>query len=290
MDRRNFLKTIGAVSAGLVFSPAIADTAKNEKPNIILMMADDFGYECLSVNGGEPYKTPVLDQLAAKGLQFTNCCAQPLCTPSRAKIMTGRHNFRNYIRFGVLKKDEKTFGHVLKAADYKTCIVGKWQLGRDRKLIGHFGFDEYCLWWLEDKSDRYRNPKLIENAAGELAMITGQKPVVRKARKSVANFKLREGQAIGCSVTLRGTRMWEFFDRLMNVSLPRVRDFKGLSPKAFDGRGNYSLGVREQIIFPEVDYDKIEHVTGLNVTICTTARNDAEGKSLLTHLGVPFRQ
>ena len=132
------------------------------------------------------------------------------------------------------------------------------------------------------------NPKLIENAASELAMITGQKPVVRKARKSVANFKLREGQAIGCSVTLRGARMWEFFDRLMNVSLPRVRDFKGLSPKAFDGRGNYSLGVREQIIFPEVDYDKVEHVTGLNVTICTTAPNDAQGKSLLTHLGVPF--
>ena len=134
------------------------------------------------------------------------------------------------------------------------------------------------------------NPKLIENAAGELALITGQKPVVRKARKSVANFKVREGQAIGCSVTLRGARMWEFFDRLMNVSLPRVRDFKGLSPKAFDGRGNYSLGVREQIIFPEVDYDKIEHVTGLNVTICTTARNDAQGRSLLAHLGVPFRQ
>jgi large subunit ribosomal protein L5 len=134
------------------------------------------------------------------------------------------------------------------------------------------------------------NPKLIENAAAELALITGQKPVVRKARKSVANFKLREGQAIGCSVTLRGVRMWEFFDRLMNVSLPRVRDFKGLSPKSFDGRGNYSLGVREQLIFPEVDYDKIEHVTGMNVTICTTARNDAEGKSLLTHLGVPFRQ
>jgi large subunit ribosomal protein L5 len=134
------------------------------------------------------------------------------------------------------------------------------------------------------------NPKLIESAAGELALITGQKPVVRKARKSVANFKLREGQAIGCSVTLRGARMWEFFDRLMNVSLPRVRDFKGLSPKAFDGRGNYSLGVREQLIFPEVDYDKIDHVTGLNVTICTTARNDAEGKSLLAHLGVPFRQ
>jgi large subunit ribosomal protein L5 len=134
------------------------------------------------------------------------------------------------------------------------------------------------------------NPKLLDNAASELSLITGQKAVIRKARKSIANFKLREGQAIGCSVTLRSVRMWEFFDRLMNVSLPRVRDFKGLSPKAFDGRGNYSLGIREQIIFPEVDYDKVEHVTGMNVTICTTARNDAEGKSLLTHLGVPFRR
>jgi large subunit ribosomal protein L5 len=134
------------------------------------------------------------------------------------------------------------------------------------------------------------NPKLLEVAAVELAQITGQKAVIRKARKSVSNFKLREGQSIGCTVTLRGVRMWEFFDRLMNVSLPRVRDFKGLSPKSFDGRGNYSLGVREQVIFPEVDYDKIEHVTGMNVTICTTAQNDAEARSLLTHLGVPFRQ
>jgi large subunit ribosomal protein L5 len=134
------------------------------------------------------------------------------------------------------------------------------------------------------------NPKLLEHAQVELGQITGQKPVVRKARKSVSNFKLREGQSIGCTVTLRGIRMWEVFDRLMNISLPRVRDFKGLSPKSFDGRGNYSLGIREQIIFPEVDYDKVEHVTGMNVTICTTAQNDAEGRSLLTHLGVPFRQ
>ena len=134
------------------------------------------------------------------------------------------------------------------------------------------------------------NPKLLDVAAAELAQITGQKPVIRKARKSVANFKLREGQAIGCSVTLRGVRMWEFLDRLMSVSLPRVRDFKGVSPKSFDGRGNYSLGIKEQIIFPEVDYDKVEHVTGMNITICTTANNDAEGKALLGHLGVPFRQ
>jgi large subunit ribosomal protein L5 len=135
-----------------------------------------------------------------------------------------------------------------------------------------------------------QNAKLIEQAAVELGAITGQKPVIRKSRKSIANFKLRQGQAIGCSVTLRGTRMWEFYDRLVNVSLPRVRDFKGLSPKAFDGRGNYSLGIREQIIFPEVDYDKVERITGLNVTVCTTARNDAEGKALLAHLGMPFRQ
>jgi large subunit ribosomal protein L5 len=135
-----------------------------------------------------------------------------------------------------------------------------------------------------------QNAKLIEQAAQELAVITGQKPAIRKARKSIANFKLRAGQAVGCMVTLRGSRMWEFYDRLVSVSLPRVRDFKGVSPKAFDGRGNYSLGVREQIIFPEVDYDKVERITGLNITVCTTARNDAEGKALLTHLGMPFRQ
>jgi large subunit ribosomal protein L5 len=134
-----------------------------------------------------------------------------------------------------------------------------------------------------------QNAKLLDKAAEELAAITGQKPVIRRARKSIANFKLREGQAVGCTVTLRGARMWEFFDRLVNVSLPRVRDFKGVSPRSFDGRGNFSLGIREQIIFPEVDYDKMERITGLNVTVCTTARNDAESRALLSHLGMPFR-
>jgi large subunit ribosomal protein L5 len=134
-----------------------------------------------------------------------------------------------------------------------------------------------------------QNGKLVEKAAEELAAITGQKAAVRKARKSIANFKLRQGQAVGCTVTLRGARMWEFFDRLVNVSLPRVRDFKGVSVKAFDGRGNYSLGIREQIIFPEIDYDSVENITGLNVTVVTSARNDAEGKALLAHLGMPFR-
>jgi large subunit ribosomal protein L5 len=135
-----------------------------------------------------------------------------------------------------------------------------------------------------------QNPKLLERATEELGLITGQKAVVRRARKSVANFKLREGQPIGCMATLRGIRMWEFYDRLVNVALPRVRDFRGTSPKAFDGRGNYTLGIKEQIIFPEVDYDQVEKITGMNVTVCTTANTDAEAKSLLTHLGMPFRQ
>jgi len=135
-----------------------------------------------------------------------------------------------------------------------------------------------------------QNQKLLEKAAEELAAITGQKAIIRRAKKSIANFKVREGQPIGATVTLRGHRMWEFFDRLVNVALPRVRDFRGTSPKAFDGRGNYTLGIREQIIFPEVDYDKVEKITGMNVTICTTAQRDDHAKALLTHLGVPFRR
>ena len=134
-----------------------------------------------------------------------------------------------------------------------------------------------------------QNPKLLERSMEELALITGQKAVLRRAKNSISNFKLREGTAIGASVTLRGTRCWEFLDRLLNVALPRVRDFRGTSARAFDGRGNYTLGIREQIIFPEIDYDKVEHVTGMNVTLVTTASTDAEGRALLTHLGMPFR-
>jgi len=134
-----------------------------------------------------------------------------------------------------------------------------------------------------------QNAKLLEAAASELAAITGQKAVITKSRKAIANFRLRENQSIGCMVTLRRNRMYEFLDRLMNVSLPRVRDFRGLSRKAFDGRGNYTLGVKEQFIFPEVDYDKVERVHGLNVSIVTTARNDEEGAALLTAFGMPFR-
>ncbi len=135
-----------------------------------------------------------------------------------------------------------------------------------------------------------QNSKLLDQAMEELAVITGQKPSLRRAKKSVSNFKLREGQAIGAKVTLRGMRMWEFLDRLLTVALPRVRDFGGVSDRAFDGRGNYTLGVKDQTIFPEVEYDSVERVTGMNVTMVTTAPTDAEARALLKHLGVPFRQ
>ena len=133
------------------------------------------------------------------------------------------------------------------------------------------------------------NGKIIDASVAQLAAITGQKPVVTKARKSIANFKLRQGQSIGAMVTLRGDRMYEFFDRLVSIALPRVRDFKGVSPKAFDGKGNYTLGIREQIIFPEINYDQVEKIKGLNITVVTTARDDEGGRALLRLLGMPFR-
>ena len=135
-----------------------------------------------------------------------------------------------------------------------------------------------------------QNPKLLESAVEELSAIAGQKAVITKAKNSIAGFKLREGMPIGCMVTLRRARAYEFLDRLISVGLPRVRDFKGVSPKAFDGRGNYTFGIREQIIFPEIDIDKIPKVKGMNVTIVTTAKTDEEGRSLLAGLGMPFRK
>ena len=137
--------------------------------------------------------------------------------------------------------------------------------------------------------DATQNPKLIDPAVNELSAIAGQKPVVTKAKKSIAAFKLRENMSIGCMVTLRGNQMYEFLDRLVSVSLPRVRDFKGISGKAFDGKGNYSMGVKEQLIFPEIDYDKVDKIKGMNITIVTTAKTDAEGKALLKLMGLPFR-
>ncbi len=134
-----------------------------------------------------------------------------------------------------------------------------------------------------------QNIKILDSAAAELAQISGQKPVVTRARQSIAAFKLRKGMPIGCMVTLRGNRMYEFFDKLVNVALPRVRDFRGVSPKALDGRGNYTLGIKEQIIFPEVDYDKIDKIKGMNITIVTTAETDEEARELLARMGMPFR-
>jgi large subunit ribosomal protein L5 len=153
------------------------------------------------------------------------------------------------------------------------------QVPRLEKIVVNMGLGEAIA-----------NNKILESAVDQLGAITGQKPIVTRARKSIANFKLREGQAIGCAVTLRGDRMYEFMDRLISVALPRVRDFKGVSNKAFDGKGNYTLGVREQIIFPEINYDQIEKVKGLNVSFVTTAKNDEQGMALLRHFGMPFRQ
>jgi len=134
-----------------------------------------------------------------------------------------------------------------------------------------------------------QNVKLLESAAGELGVITGQKPLITKAKKAIATFKLRQGMPIGTKVTLRSRRMWEFFDRLVTLSLPRIRDFRGVSPKSFDGRGNYTLGLKEQLIFPEIKYDEVASIHGMDITIVTTARTNDEGRALLKHLGMPFR-
>jgi len=171
---------------------------------------------------------------------------------------------------------------------YKTVVVPKLreqfayknihQIPKLEKVVVNVGLGEAT-----------QNVKLLDTAVEEIATITGQRPSIRRARKSVAAFKLREGVPIGCAVTLRRLRMWEFLDRLLGIALPRVRDFRGISPKAFDGRGNYTLGIRDQLIFPEIDYDKVERTTGMNITVCTTARTDEEGYALLKELGFPFR-
>lgn len=133
------------------------------------------------------------------------------------------------------------------------------------------------------------NIKLLETAAAEIGVITGQKPIIRRARRSIANFKLREGMPLGAKVTLRADRMWEFLDRLIAIAIPRIRDFRGLNPNGFDGRGNYSMGITEQIVFPEINYDKVSKINGMNITFVTTAKTDAEGRALLKGLGMPFR-
>ena len=164
---------------------------------------------------------------------------------------------------------------LLKEFNYKSVM----QIPKIEKIVVSVGV-----------GDAVSNKKLLDAAADELSLITGQKAIKMPARKSIANFKIRKGYEIGAKVTLRGNYMYEFLDRLINVALPRVKDFRGVNPKAFDGRGNYSLGITEQIIFPEIDYDKIERVSGLNVAIVTTAKNDDEARSLLRKFGMPFRK
>ncbi len=174
-------------------------------------------------------------------------------------------------------------------ARYRTDVVQKlkeefaytstMQVPRLQKIVINMGV-----------GDAIQNIKTLDVAVEELTAIAGQKPVVRKAKKSVAQFKLREGMPIACMVTLRGERMWEFFDRLVSLSLPRVRDFRGVPTKSFDGRGNYTLGLKDQLIFQEIDYSKVEKIKGMNVTFVTSASNDAEARALLAHLGMPFRK
>ena len=174
----------------------------------------------------------------------------------------------DYYRDQVVNELKNKFG-------YKSVM----QVPRIEKITLNMGVGEA----LTDK-------KLLDNAVADLAAISGQKPLVTKARKSVAGFHIRQGYPIGCKVTLRGERMWEFFERLITIAVPRIRDFRGLSAKSFDGRGNYSMGVREQIIFPEIDYDKVDRVRGLDITITTTAKNDEEGQALLAAFNFPFRK
>ena len=158
-------------------------------------------------------------------------------------------------------------------------LTNVMQVPRIKKVVLNIGLGE-----------EMDNPKALDAAVQDLGAITGQKPVITKARKSIANFKLREGRAIGTAVTLRGDKMWAFLDRLMNIVLPRVRDFRGVSAEAFDGRGNYTLGLREQIIFPEIEYDKVDKVRGMEITIVTTAPSDEQAAALLQMLGMPFRK
>jgi large subunit ribosomal protein L5 len=191
----------------------------------------------------------------------------------------------------VAKTRPKGTGEVaprLKERFHQTVVAGllkergytnPWQVPRLHKVVINMGVGE-----------GRDNAKILDFATADLQAIAGQKPVITRAKKSIANFKLREGVPIGTKVTLRGARMYEFLDRLINVALPRVRDFKGVPPKGFDGRGNYALGLREQLIFPEIVYDKIDKVRGMDINIVTTARTDEEARALLTHLGMPFRE
>ncbi len=175
---------------------------------------------------------------------------------------------------------QKTYGDKVRAAlKEQFKYANEMQVPRLEKIVVNMGLGEAV-----------QNPKIIDSAVEEMTVITGQKPIIRRARKSIAGFKLREGMPIGVKVTLRSCRMWEFADRLFNVALPRVRDFKGINPKGFDGQGNFTMGIKEQIVFPEIDYDKIDATRGLNICFVTSATTNDEGRELLSSLGMPFRK
>jgi large subunit ribosomal protein L5 len=203
-------------------------------------------------------KKPAPEQAAAEKAPEKPAVPEPPAAPARLRV----------------RYEQAVRPELMKELGFKNLM----QAPKLEKIVVNMGLGEAI-----------NNGKIIDASVEQLGSITGQKPVVTKSRKSIANFKLRQGQSIGAMVTLRGDRMYEFFDRLVSIALPRVRDFKGVSPKAFDGKGNYTLGVREQIIFPEINYDKVEKIKGLNITVVTTARNDEEGRALLRHLGMPFR-
>src|SRR4051812_17818210 len=231
-------------------------------------MADDKDQDADAAKAAaEAKKKERAEKAAAKGLAGKKKTAEP----------TGP--FPKYKREKAprlkAKYDGTVRGEMMKEFSYKTPM----QVPRILKVTVNMGLGK-----AKDE------PKMIDNGVEELKLITGQSPVVSRAKKDIAVFKLRKGQKIGVMVTLRRERMWEFLDRLLNIALPRVRDFRGVSPRGFDGRGNFTMGVREQIIFPEIEYDKIDSIKGMNISIVTTASNDAEGRALLGHLGMPFRQ
>ena len=170
-------------------------------------------------------------------------------------------------------------GDVVPMLEQKFKYKNAMEIPRVEKIVLNIGVGEAV-----------QNIKALDHAMDDLMLISGQKPIVRKACKSIANFKLRQGMPIGCKVTLRGDRMYEFFDRLVNIALPRIRDFRGISSKSFDGRGNFTFGIKEQVVFPEIDYDKIDKMRGMNITIVTTAKTDEEGQQLLKGLGMPFKE
>lgn len=174
---------------------------------------------------------------------------------------------------------EKYKGEIVPALQAKFNYTSVMEVPKLEKIVLNIGV-----------GDATANPKVLDDAVAELTQISGQKPVITKAKKSIANFKLREGMSIGCKVTLRGARMYEFLDKLVTIALPRVRDFRGVNPKGFDGRGNYTLGVKEQLIFPEINYDKVNKVRGLDVVVVTTAKTDQEAFELLKLFGMPFRK